>query len=972
MNGLRLEDRRSVYEAGVWHIDLARRELRSGGAVIPIGGRAFGILEVLVRSAGQLVTKEDLIARVWSGADVADNTLQANVSAIRKALGPDRHMLKTSSRRGYYLVGGWIQRPDSAPQAAAACETQPPTSSFVTDFPVASFDLIGRTVAEKRVRDLVMAYRAVTLTGPGGIGKTMLARAAAQNLLPDFEGDGRFVELVSVSNSALVPSAVASAIGLKSGGDRISSESVAQAIGDRKLLILLDNCEHVIDAAAELVGTIMRICPHVTVLSTSREMLRIGGEGVYHVPPLDVPPRHQTASDDILKHSAVQLFISRMALSCVPSPGEVNLQTVASICRRLDGIPLAIEFAAARTASLGLREVAARLDDRFGLLTSGRRTALPRHQTLRATLDWSCGLLAESERRLLYRVAVFPGGFTLDGAIRVMSSAHDTSFAVLEGISSLVAKSLLTLDGSVFGGRWRMLETVQAYALEKLAESGEAELVARRHAEFFRDLLAPASGASPPSNGRLVTTTTEESATQKMAHHRREIDNVRAALQWSFSPAGEPTIGIVLAAAYAPVWLSLDLLLEFCGHAERALERPELDASLTPQLQIQLLLSLGFASFIAMRQIEPLRAVFARVLAVAEREDDLDGQLGALWGNFLIDTVNSEAPAALKAAEDFADLALRSNKLAVALFGDRLVGSALLYTGDLRGAEHHLGRVVELYPVTNPGGSFLLIYDHRLLARAIRTRVLWLRGSVDQAVNEAEVSCRDAQVSGHKLSLCWAIYYAAYPIALFTGDLSGAERAVVRLTELATSLNSAFWKVVRRYMEGRLLIERGECEKGLDLLRAALGTCDRTGWKIYFPEFLGAVAEGLAGLDRLTEAMATIDQALTIAHRGGERWYVSELLRLKGEFLLQINSDAGAAAAEDCFELAIRTAGHQGAVSWQLRSALSLARLRVRQNRLEEACHSLMALYEEFDEGLETRDLRAARALLETLSSRAR
>ncbi len=243
--------------------------------------------------------------------------------------------------------------------------------------------------------------------------------------------------------------------------------------------------------------SIVHRCPNATCLATSREVLRIEGEYVYRVPPLDVPPEDDEGPAGVLAHGAVQLFVARARESDSDYAQEPNdLPVIAEICRRLDGIPLAIEFAAARAASFGLRQVATHVNDRFRLLKGGRRTAPQRHQTLRATLDWSYELLPEAEQRLLRRLAVFPAGFTLDAAAAVMGDTESALSAVVDGIASLVAKSLVTSDRSTRGGRWRLLETIKAYGLERLAESGEAEPAARRHAAFFRDLIAPASEAA--------------------------------------------------------------------------------------------------------------------------------------------------------------------------------------------------------------------------------------------------------------------------------------------------------------------------------------------------------------------------------------------------------------------------------------------------------------------------------------------
>jgi predicted ATPase/DNA-binding winged helix-turn-helix (wHTH) protein len=485
---------RLVYEFDGWEVDLARRELRARGVPVPLGSRAFRILAVLVQSAGELVTKDELMARVWQGAIVEENKLQVHICAIRKALGTDRGTLKTSFGRGYRLVGDWTMRKESSRADPVGLDpTRMPVQRFLTNVPAGGFELIGRTAAVQRLQEFLSTCRAITLTGPGGIGKTALALEVTRRLFPVFHGDCWLVDLVSLSDPGLVPSTVAGVLGLKLGGDEISAESVARLIGGKRLLLVLDNCEHLIDATARLVETVLRLCPAASVVATSREVLRIEGEHVYRVPPLDVPNQHQEESDIVLGHSAVQLFVARArALNSALSPHGENLRAIAAICRRLDGIPLAIEFAAACAAMFGPELVLSRLDERFALLVGWRRTALPRHQTLRATLDWSYELLPEPERCLLRRLGVFPAGFTLEAATAVMSDRGYAASVTLEQIANLVEKSLVTSDGSAPTGRWRLLETIRAYALEKLAEHRETEQIMQRHAEFFRELVVVA------------------------------------------------------------------------------------------------------------------------------------------------------------------------------------------------------------------------------------------------------------------------------------------------------------------------------------------------------------------------------------------------------------------------------------------------------------------------------------------------
>ncbi|QIO33407.2 ATP-binding protein [Bradyrhizobium sp. 1(2017)] len=399
------------------------------------------------------------------------------------------------------------------------------------------------------------------------------------------------VELASLMDANLLASAVSHALGLRLGGDEISFEAVARAIGKKQAILILDNCEHLIGAAATFADTIVRMCPAASILATSREALRIEGEYVYSVPPLEVPPQDCDKTDRAEEYGAVQLFLTRTrAGQCRIATEKSQLGKVAEVCRSLDGIPLAIEFAAARAATLGLDALAARLGDRFKLLTSGHRTALARHQTLRATLDWSYDFLTRQERRLLQRLAIFAAGFTLDAAIYVMSDTDLDDAEIIEQLSNLVAKSLVMVDGST---RWRLLETIRAYALEKAAGSGEAELGAKYHAKYFQQAFSSPKSDLHSSPGAL-----EVDADVK------ELDNVRVALDWSFSVGGDEWIGIRLTAGYAPILLRLALMTECRDRATRALSSLRAMSRRDERLEMELRIALGTTLVFTMGSVE--------------------------------------------------------------------------------------------------------------------------------------------------------------------------------------------------------------------------------------------------------------------------------------------------------------------------------------------------------------------------------
>jgi predicted ATPase/DNA-binding winged helix-turn-helix (wHTH) protein len=951
-------DPKRIYMSGQWEIDLGQRELRAHGVPVPIGNRAFEIISVLVQSAGKLVSKDDLMGRVW-GAFVEENTIQVHISAIRKALGPDRGMLKTTSGRGYRLLGSWPIRQEEHASAEPIylAQARKPVRPFQTNLPSRTSDLIGRDGAVQHLRNLLSAYRVVTLTGPGGIGKTSLALEIARNLFPTFQGDVRLVELVSLSDPDLVPSAVAGVLGL--GGEEIPAKSIARAIGGKKLLLVLDNCEHVVDAVASLAEMIVRLCPATSVLATSREMLRIEGEHVYRVPALDVPPQRQEESRTVLEHSAVQLFIARTtALRSDFLADEESLPAISAICRHLDGIPLAIELAASRAATLGPQQVASRLDDRLALLTGGRRTALPRHQTLRATLDWSYELLPEWERRLLRHLAVFPAGFTLEAAAAVVGDASSAGSTVVEGIANLVAKSLVTLDGSTLYSRWRLLETIRAYALEKLAKSGEAEQAARRLTEYFRDLVAPlCSSGSQPS-------------IEELAWYGREIDNVRAALDWSFSSVGDSAIGIMLTAAFVPVWMHWSLMEECRRRIERALSAVASQANPDVRHEMQLLSALGSALMLTRGTGPDTTASLTTALALAERLDDADYRLRALWGLFADHLTRGYYQEALTFAERFRCHAITSADPADRLIGDRMIGSALHVLGDQIEARPHIEHMLDRYvtPIDR-SDKIRFQFDQRIAARCFHSRILWLQGFADQAMQIAASTVEDALAIDHPVSVFLALFQMACPVALLANDLPAAESFVRMLLDLSARHGVDGWNVAGRCFRGVLLIRRGDTAAGLELLGTALASMPETAFHLHYVQLLAESAQALARTGEVAKGLLMIEGELARCERNEEGWYVAELMRLKGELLLQDSGDQSAVTADRYFRRAIEVARRQGALMWELRSATSLARLKVKQRWGDEARQILGPVYDRFTEGFETTDLRAARALLESLQS---
>ena len=887
------------------------------------------------------------MGRVWPDRVVEENNLAAQISGLRKVLGADRRLIRTVAGRGYQFTG----------EIRATAAAVPP-SSRLTNLPEVVSELIGREAELEEVAALATEHRLVSLVGAGGIGKTRLGLEVARHLLPRFP-DGVFVvELGPLSGAELVPVAVARALGLTHVAGTASPEGVAGAVGAKKLLLVVDNCEHVIEAAAGMAEALLRASPGVSLLATSREPLRVSGESVYRVPPLEVPAKDNQDTEDVFKHGAVRLFVSR-AHAAEPryvAEGRVAAAT-AAICRHLDGIPLAIELAATRIVAFGVDGVAARLDDRFRLLTGGSRTALPRHQTMRATLDWSYELLSESERVVLRRLGVFVGAFTLDAASAVAASVDVPASEVVDSVANLVGKSLLSADVGGAIAHYRLLETTHAYAREKLVEGAEFDHVARRHAEYFRDLFQRA-------DAEFETRPTAE----WLAAYQPHIDDVRLALDWAFSQSGDAGVGVALTAATVPLWTDLSLLAECRARVEQAIACLGRQVPRDPRRDMRLHLALGHAILHTRASGAPdMNAAFTKALELAGIIGDTRYRLGAIFGLYAHHLTKGEYRIALSLGEKFRTVAAETADRSDVAIGSRLIGLALHVLGDQPGARRHLEPLVRSRFSTARTSQIMYQYDQRVLLDCYYARVLWLQGFGDQAKRLTESLVDYARTKEHPLSFLYALLIAACPIALYVGDLATVDRYVRLAFDLATRHALEVWEVWAQCFEGAMLIERGDHRAGSQLLQVALERLPEPAFHHHLSLLLAELASGLGGAGQGAEGLVVVDKALERAEETEAGWCLAELLRTKGELLLLGRVPAAVATAEQCFHQALDVARRQGALSWELRAAMSLARFCRGQQRVSQARKLLAPVYRRFTEGFGTADLVAAKSLLASL-----
>jgi predicted ATPase/DNA-binding winged helix-turn-helix (wHTH) protein len=943
----------SVISFGPFRLYADERLLKKGDETLAVGGRALDILIALVERAGEVVTRKELILRVWPDVTVEEANLRVQINGLRKALGEgreDARYVVNVPGRGYCFVATsirYLARHVSPPVEAVAARP-------LKNLPARLTRMVGRDGIVRTLSEQLMLWRFVSIVGPGGMGKTTVAVSVAHMLLDVFDGAVFFIDLAALTDPQLVPTAVASALGLMVR-TKDPLVSLLAFINSKKMLLVLDNCEHVIDVAAPLAERVVSETPQAHVLATSREALRAEGEHVHLLYALDCPPDDaDLTAAEALRYPAAQLFMERAAASGHASElSDADAPSVARICQGLDGIALAIEVAASRAGSYGIQGIEKLLDNRFSLLWQGRRTARPRHQTLNAMLDWSYNLLSEHEKLVLRRLSVFVGAFTLRSACSVASGADADAAEVTSAIVSLAAKSLIVaieINGSTY---YRLLDTTRAYAAAKLAERGEADHIARRHASNYSEFL---------ERDELIQSKFGEHDLSAYALH---IGNVRAALEWALSEHGDAAVGVGLATWAAPLFIGLSLLDECKGWCERALGALD-GASRGTRQEMILQEALGLSLMFTRGRNDQVRAAIERGLALAEALEDPLHQMQLLAGlNNLLPRLGDFRGAA-GLAEKRCIIAQRAQNRADLIMAEWVLATALHMLGDQAAAQLHCERGMAC-AVELPGfNANLFGFDHRVYGCLTLARALWLRGFSDQALKTVQRAIDEAASHNHSVSICSSLTYGS-SIFLWAGDFGKTANLIEQLIAHSKRYSLEPYRALGLALKGELAVSRNEPEAGVELLRSALETLDAVQHKGMTMVFLGALAEGLRKTLHIEEAFLTITEAIARAEDFGGTFYLAELLRVKAQILAAMPRQDRSLAI-DCLNEALTVARGQSALALELRSATTLAQLLAESGQRDQARHALTLVYDRFTEGFETMDLRIARQTLEDLA----
>jgi predicted ATPase len=660
-----------------------------------------------------------------------------------------------------------------------------------------------------------------------------------------------------------------------------------------------------------------------------------------------------------LEHSAVQLFNERArATSNEFTLTDADAPALCGICRKLDGLPLALELAAVQVHVLGIQGLARALNDRFAVLIKGLRTALGRQRTLRATMDWSHDLLPEIERVVLRRLAVFRGDFTIDGACAVVVDEQISSVEVVMSVAALANRSLVATNIGGDTAHYHLLDTTREYALEKLVESDDVEPLQKRHAEYYLSFFAPAEGERE-----------SKPRAEWLAVYGRHIDNARCGLDWALSPGGNTLIGVALTIAVVPLWTELSLLGECRERVERALSGLDTDAAATMRSRMQLSAALGWSLMYGVGRAREAGNAWGTTLKLAEELDDTHYRLRALWG-LCIDQFNSgKVSTALEFARRFAGLVAGSIDAIELMMADRILATSLHYLGDQTNARIHIERALAHDAASTWQTEIARSrFDLRVSAHYFQARILWLQGFADHALRIVEHNIEEGRDIGQVLAFCSVLGQAACPIAYLAGDLEAAEQYSAMLIDHTERHPVRLWNIWGRCFNGLLMARRGDTRGGLRALHEGL---EHAGEARFLPRFLFVQGEQAALLGRNGEpklALESVDQIVARCEARDEGWYTPELLRIKGELMLARGDPSASKDAEQLFLASLDTARRQGALSWELRTATSLARLLTECRRRAEASALLTAVYDRFTEGFGTTDLRAAKSLLGELA----
>lgn len=919
---------------GPFRYDPVHRVISDGRGPVRLGSRALHLLDVLLEQPGRLYSRDELVARVWPHTVVEETSLRVHISALRKVLGDGvngARYITNVPGRGYAFVAETRPSPHAGSDPATAPHPTASTASTAAapPFPARLTRPIGREHAIAQLAELLARERLVSIVGAGGMGKTTVALTVADQLGRRYADGTCFVDLSPLSDPALVAAELGRTQGLiVARGD--SSAILETALRDKRVLFVLDNCEHVIDATATLVNRLMLTCPGLHFLATSREPLEIEAEWVFKLPPLALPaPDELLDLQDLLAYPAIQLFTERaQANGDAFELTDVHAPAVRQLCGFLDGIPLAIELAAARVDSLGVHGLLQRLESAFELLTRGRRTALTRHRTLQAVMDWSYDLLSDSERLVLQRLSVFRGAFDLDGAVAIAACPRLDRQQVIEAVLGLSAKCLIVLaaiDGDSL--LHRLLYITRLYAEKRLANGDEAPEARRRHATFLIDGLRRAREAGAGMSRYHWSPALGAS-----------IPDVRAAIEWTLIEEHDVGLGVRLTAVAKRAYCDVGLVEEYLRYIETALAKLSRLGADREALELPLRIAAGFMMGYVPDGSGRYPAVFSRTRELLQTSGSDADRIEALFGMCTTSYGQGNYHLSLACSQEIRSLATgRFEPLSIAI-SDRIAALCLHALGEHDAAEQLAWRVIA-FNGARVGRQFLSEVPFGVSMRLQLARIQWLRGEFVAAWQTLE-EARERSLDAHVFARCQVLGTAAIPMAIWRGDALLAARWAQELQEVSERNDLAYWvahtQAFRHVMAGEAIAPGSDA----DLTVTACAP-------------LGDIVATFHATRPHATTLARVDQ-------GAVGWCAPEVMRLAA--LDDMGTAPGTAAMR--LRQALHRAEAQGARFWMLRIALSMAATAAHHDAGGQALGTIRQLLPVIDDGSDIPELVAARMLL--------
>jgi predicted ATPase/DNA-binding winged helix-turn-helix (wHTH) protein len=943
------KDQGEVAAFGPFLLFPGARQLQRDGKPVEIGGRALEVLIELVKQAGRVVSKAELLSAIWADTTVVEGVLRTHVCNVRKALGDGvngSRYITSVAGRGYCFVAPVVRRAMEETRTSSS-GVRPHTRSIIGNatrgLPPRLARMAGRDDVVRALAAQVLEHRFVTILGAAGIGKTTVAVAVGHALLDEFDGALCFLELGSVTDKTLVAATLASKLGLPVRTDE-PLKSLQAFLRDKRILLVLDNCEHIVGELAALAERLFQHAPRVHLLTTSREALRVEGERVHRLGPLDTPVECEGIdAETVQTYSAAHVFLERAAASGWSGDlTDADVPMVVETCRRLDGVPLALELCASFVREFGLQGMTAVLDERLRfLLRRGRRTAPARQQTILALIAWSYDRLPEHERVALRRLSVFVGTFSFEAAKTVVLDGGDPT-ALLETMNELVNKSLLSCvveDGAVL---YRLLETTRVYALDQLGESGELDPTSLRHALLVIERLERATDAG---------------SREALRKRSSALGNIRAALKWCFTSTVGYEAGTRLAAAAARLLLDFGLLTECRDVCRRALDVMSARDAGTP-VEFGLQEAFAISAMYSTGNDDEVRLALergrelARTMGRTEEEVRMLGELSILFirrGDY-------------RNAMEVSLIAGRVAEIDGTVSADWILGATHHLCGHQVPAQRHCEAALKLCTQGKmpevPIGHFPRFNTMLALART-----LWLRGYADRAVAIARQTIQEsAEVNDPVFTAVHLIFGEA--VFIWCGEWQEADHILHMLAAHVERYSLGLYRHVTMALRGEYCVRTGRPDDGCALLQQAIATLAAQRYGALATGFMGALGEGLAATGLLEKALDAVGGGIAEARRRGETFDLPELLRLKGSILAS-RSPGDARAVDETLSSAIELARRQGALAWELRATMALARERLRRGGSAVVLDDLATVYEQFSEGMRTPDLQAARSLLE-------